>query len=590
MKKQISLLTLGLMLATPALAGGGGAPVARPATTPAACKSIAQVVAGDKNFSTLATALDAAGLTETLMSGQYTVFAPTNAAFAKLPSDALAAALNDPEMLRAILLYHVVPGKVTAKQVKAATIINTVQGSGILVSSAGGAVMVDNATVTKADLVACNGIIHVINTVLMPAMETASAPAAPAPAPAPKPAPAAAPAPTPAPAAEAPAAEAPAAETPAAEMPAPAPAATMPAPAPALSVMSIPVLPLKGATITTTTTTGNTTTTGTTTTTSTDTTAQASTTGTAAMTNTCYDAIVADDRFSTLRDLLSDAGLTETLMSGEFTVFAPTNDAFDAVDPNTLALIASDPATLKAVLLNHVVANKMTTEQVTAATELSAAGGGKLMVSGGKVGDATIDTKAVTADNCTIYAIDKVLVPEGLTLPTPPAAETPAATTDTTAATMTTTATTAMTTTAMSAGATKLVTLLQGQPQFSTLLSLVQAAGLADALTMGEHTLFAPTNDAFAKIAPSDLTALQADPAKLKAVLLNHVVDKRINGAALASSTSLTTMQGSAVPLSKGGSADIIKFGDAIINGSSSINSDDINLTIYPIDTVVLPK
>ena len=85
MKKHTGLLTLSLMLATPALAGGAGAPMApMPA---AACKSIAQIVMTDPNFSTLATAVEAAGLGQTLMGGQYTVFAPTNAAFAKLPSD-----------------------------------------------------------------------------------------------------------------------------------------------------------------------------------------------------------------------------------------------------------------------------------------------------------------------------------------------------------------------------------------------------------------------------------------------------------------------------------------------------------------------
>ena len=169
MKKQTSLVTLGLMLATPAIAGGGGAPAA-PAT-PAACKTIAQIVAGDPNFSTLATAVDAAGLTQTLQGGTFTVFAPTNAAFAKLPSDTLAAALNDPAMLRSLLLYHVVSGKVAAAQVATLSSVKTVQGSSILVTVSGSAVKVDNANVTRTNVAACNGVVHVIDTVLMPAAE-----------------------------------------------------------------------------------------------------------------------------------------------------------------------------------------------------------------------------------------------------------------------------------------------------------------------------------------------------------------------------------------------------------------------------------
>uniref|UniRef100_UPI0011AFCE3B fasciclin domain-containing protein n=1 Tax=Deinococcus planocerae TaxID=1737569 RepID=UPI0011AFCE3B len=168
MKKQTSLITLSLLLATPALAGGGGAPAARPATGGAACQPIAQLITNDPQFSTLLTAVQAAGLAETLSSGQYTVFAPTNAAFAKLPSDTLAAVLNDPEQLRAVLLYHVVPGKVTAQQVRGVRSVRTVQGGTLTVSVSGNAVRINNANVTRADINACNGVVHVIDAVLVP--------------------------------------------------------------------------------------------------------------------------------------------------------------------------------------------------------------------------------------------------------------------------------------------------------------------------------------------------------------------------------------------------------------------------------------
>jgi uncharacterized surface protein with fasciclin (FAS1) repeats len=125
------------------------------------------VAAGD--FKTLATALQAAGLVETLKgTGPFTVFAPTDAAFAKVPKDQLDALLKDKAKLTAVLTYHVVAGKVMAADVKAGK-VKTVQGSEITVSTSGG-VMVDNAKVTKTDIVADNGVIHVIDTVIIPKM------------------------------------------------------------------------------------------------------------------------------------------------------------------------------------------------------------------------------------------------------------------------------------------------------------------------------------------------------------------------------------------------------------------------------------
>ena len=123
------------------------------------------VAAGD--FKTLATALQKAGLVDTLKGkGPFTVFAPTDAAFAKVPKDQLDALLADKEKLTAVLTYHVVPGTVMAKDVKAGA-VKTVQGSSLTVSASGG-VKVDNANVVKADIVADNGVIHVIDTVVLP--------------------------------------------------------------------------------------------------------------------------------------------------------------------------------------------------------------------------------------------------------------------------------------------------------------------------------------------------------------------------------------------------------------------------------------
>ncbi len=159
MKKMLLMTTL--LLTGAAVAGGG--------SSMPASNTIAGIVSNDPNFSTLLAAVKAAGLVETLSSpGPFTVFAPTNAAFAKIPQADLNALLNDPAKLKAVLLYHVVAGKVTASQVMGMSSGTTVNGADINVSTSGGMVMINDATVTKADIMASNGVIHVIDTVLMP--------------------------------------------------------------------------------------------------------------------------------------------------------------------------------------------------------------------------------------------------------------------------------------------------------------------------------------------------------------------------------------------------------------------------------------
>jgi len=96
------------------------------------------------------------------------VFAPTNAAFAKVPADQLNALLANPTQLRAVLLYHVVPGRVTAAKVSTLTSAKTVNGANVNISVSGGTVRINNATVTSADVRASNGIVHVIDSVLLP--------------------------------------------------------------------------------------------------------------------------------------------------------------------------------------------------------------------------------------------------------------------------------------------------------------------------------------------------------------------------------------------------------------------------------------
>jgi uncharacterized surface protein with fasciclin (FAS1) repeats len=130
-------------------------------------KDIVDTAVGAGTFKTLATALTAAGLIDTLKGkGPFTVFAPTDAAFAKIPKADLDALLKDKAKLTAVLTYHVVPGKVMAADVKAGN-VKTVQGSEITITTMGG-VMVNKAKVTATDIVADNGVIHVIDSVIMP--------------------------------------------------------------------------------------------------------------------------------------------------------------------------------------------------------------------------------------------------------------------------------------------------------------------------------------------------------------------------------------------------------------------------------------
>jgi uncharacterized surface protein with fasciclin (FAS1) repeats len=130
--------------------------------------TIVDVAVQAGKFNTLVQAVQAAGLVETLSGeGPFTVFAPTDEAFAQIPQETLQAVLADKEKLTAILTYHVVPGKLMAADVVRSTQLQTLQGQSITVSTEGG-VCVDDANVVQTDIEADNGVIHVIDKVIMP--------------------------------------------------------------------------------------------------------------------------------------------------------------------------------------------------------------------------------------------------------------------------------------------------------------------------------------------------------------------------------------------------------------------------------------
>jgi uncharacterized surface protein with fasciclin (FAS1) repeats len=164
MKRIISLVAV---LAVAAAAVGGASTAS--AETRASNVDIVQTAVAAGQFTTLASLLQKAGLVDTLATGgPFTVFAPTDAAFAKVPKATLDALAADPAKLKAVLLYHVVPGRVTAADVVKLTSAKTAEGRSVAIKVVNGSVFVDGAQVTTPDVEASNGVIHVIDSVLIP--------------------------------------------------------------------------------------------------------------------------------------------------------------------------------------------------------------------------------------------------------------------------------------------------------------------------------------------------------------------------------------------------------------------------------------
>ena len=172
MRTKRKLASPAVLLATVAATFGGLASLgqAQPAAKPAAAKAnIVQTAVAAGQFKTLVALVKQAGLAGTLQGkGPFTVFAPTDAAFAKVPKATLAALAKNKSELRAVLLYHVAAGRLTANKVVQAKSVKTLQGGSLKVRVSKGAVTVGGARVVTANIAASNGVIHVINKVLIP--------------------------------------------------------------------------------------------------------------------------------------------------------------------------------------------------------------------------------------------------------------------------------------------------------------------------------------------------------------------------------------------------------------------------------------
>jgi uncharacterized surface protein with fasciclin (FAS1) repeats len=171
MKTWIVASLIGIAGVTGTAAAGGGTTCAASGEMAHAPGTIVETAAGSENFKTLTAAIKAAGLAEALGGkGPFTVFAPTDEAFAKLPKETVDSLLKpeNKEQLAGILKYHVVPGRVYSVAAAKGASVATLQGTNVTTQSSAGKVMVENATVTAADLDASNGVIHVIDTVILP--------------------------------------------------------------------------------------------------------------------------------------------------------------------------------------------------------------------------------------------------------------------------------------------------------------------------------------------------------------------------------------------------------------------------------------
>lgn len=310
------------------------------ATPTATAPTILNIAASEENFSTLVAAATAADLTEVLSGeGLLTVFAPTNAAFEALPDGLLETLLlpENKDLLTKILAYHVVGGSVTSDQLEAGA-VTTVEGSDIDVAIADGNVMVNDANVVMADIAASNGVIHVIDRVIIPPAIMAALTQA---------------------------------ETEAMESPEPEANAAM-------------------------------------------------TEEMAATAPTIVDIAASEENFSTLVAAVKAADLTETLSGeGPFTVFAPTNAAFEALPDGLLEtlLLQENKELLTQVLTYHVVGGNVTSDQLVSGPVTTAEGSDidvAIAEDGVTVNDANVIMANIPASNGVIHVIDRVIIPPSL--------------------------------------------------------------------------------------------------------------------------------------------------------------------------------
>ena len=594
MKLSVLAVVLAVMVmvsacapATPAPSAPQPQPTAVPAEPTKApepmAKDIVDTAVGNGSFTTLVAAVQAAGLVDTLKgAGPFTVFAPTDEAFKKLPAGTVEALLKDPAALKDILLYHVVAGKVMAADAAKLDSADTVLGKPIAIKVVDGKVMINDATVAAADVAASNGVIHVIDTVLLPPAEpmakdivdtavgngsfttlVAAVQAAGLVDTLKGAGPFTVFAPT---------------DEAFKKLPAGTVEALLKDPAALKDILLYHVVAGKvmaadaakltsadtvlGKPITIKVVDGkvmiN------------DATVAAADVAASngvihvidtvllppaePMAKDIVDTAVANGSFTTLVAAVQAAGLVDTLKgAGPFTVFAPTDEAFKKLPAGTVEALLKDPAKLKDILLYHVVAGKVMAADAAKLNSADTVLGKPIAIKvvDGKVmiNDATVAAADVAASNGVIHVIDTVLLP-----PAEPMAK-------------------------------DIVDTAVANGSFTTLVAAVQAAGLVDTLKgAGPFTVFAPTDEAFKKLPAGTVEALLKDPAKLKDILLYHVVAGKVMAADAAKLTSADTVLGKPIAIK-------VVDGKVMINDATVAAADVAasNGVIHVIDTVLLP-
>jgi uncharacterized surface protein with fasciclin (FAS1) repeats len=297
---------------------------------------------------------------------------------------------------------------------------------------------------------------------------------------------------------------------------------------------------------------------------------------------------------STLVAAVTEAGLVDTLNSeGPFTIFAPVNSAFEKIPAADLDAVVADTDLLTSILTYHVVPEQLSSsELVDAGTVTTVNGadlevtmdGDTLMVNGDA---ATVVCADVPTANATVYLIDSVLMPpmDGATTGTAAAAEGAAMMEPSGpgCASLPTDGEGSLAGMADDPAATA----ASNNPELSTLVAAVQAAGLVDTLNSeGPFTIFAPVNSAFAKIPTADLDAVLADTDVLTSILAYHVVPERLNSDELVAAGTLPTVNGAEVTVAKDGDTIVVNDGAAMV---TCADIPTANATVYLIDSVLMP-
>lgn len=267
------------------------------------------------------------------------------------------------------------------------------------------------------------------------------------------------------------------------------------------------------------------------------------------------DTAVAAGSFNTLVAAVQAAGLEDALRGdGPYTVFAPTDEAFAALPDGTLDALLANPERLARILKYHVVQGKVMASDVVALESAETLLGQPVSIDasdGVRIGDADVVKTDVKASNGVIHVIDSVLIPKNI------------------------------------------VGLAKSAGSFTTLLAAVEAAGLADVLSGdGPYTVFAPTDEAFAKL-PEGTVASLLEPEnldKLKAVLKYHVVAGDVRAADVVALDEATTLQGDTLAVATkkddSGAVSAVHIGEATVVNADLVASNGV---VHVVDTVLLP-